>query len=198
MRLATLAALLLAVLLAPGQAPAQGKKKGPVTLEGKAAPDFNPDFALNGKKARLEDLKGKVVLIDFWAVWCSPCRVALPYLNRLHETYHKKGLEVVGLTKYYGHTDYRNGKAIRLRKNLTKEQEQEMLQRYVKGNKVPYLVQTIDVDDLLRFKVAAIPMAMLIDQKGMVVLVKFGYTEKNKQAIEKKIQELLAAEGPSK
>lgn len=60
---------------------------------GKPAPDLvgnNPD----GKEIKLSDLKGNVVLIDFWATWCGPCRAALPHIHELYKKYHDKGFEV--------------------------------------------------------------------------------------------------------
>lgn len=61
----------------------------------------NMDFTLkdmNGKDVRLADLKGKVVLVNFWATWCGPCRVEIPYFVELQEKYRSKGFFVVGIS----------------------------------------------------------------------------------------------------
>ncbi|MEN3334667.1 MAG: hypothetical protein V7641_4032, partial [Blastocatellia bacterium] len=61
----------------------------------------SPAFALkdlNGRTVRLSDFKGKVVLLNFWATWCAPCRAEMPDLVKLQNEYRSKGLQVVGMT----------------------------------------------------------------------------------------------------
>ncbi len=60
-----------------------------------------PDFSLNsynGDSYKLSDYKGKVVLLNFWATWCGPCRMEIPDFNELYNKYHKKGFEILGIS----------------------------------------------------------------------------------------------------
>ena len=61
------------------------------------APDFTLT-ALNDSVYNLKDLEDKVVLINFWATWCGPCRMEIPEFNELHKSYHEKGLEILGIS----------------------------------------------------------------------------------------------------
>ena len=69
----------------------------------KALQDINkaPDFtlqALNDSSYTLSKMAGKVVLINFWATWCGPCRMEIPEFNELYKSYHEKGLEILGIS----------------------------------------------------------------------------------------------------
>ena len=65
-------------------------------LAGKPAPDLKFKD-LNGKDVALSDLKGKVVFLNFWATWCDPCRIEIPWLIAMQEKYGPKGFTVVGV-----------------------------------------------------------------------------------------------------
>lgn len=70
---------------------------GPIgTKSGEPAPDFSVKD-LNDKNVTLADYKGKVVLVNFWATWCDPCRVEIPWLIAMQEKYGPKGFTVLGL-----------------------------------------------------------------------------------------------------
>ncbi len=66
---------------------------------GEAAPDWALKDAA-GKEVRLSDLKGKVVLLDFWATWCPPCRKVMPEIEALHQKYKDKGVAVIGVSTF--------------------------------------------------------------------------------------------------
>lgn len=64
---------------------------------GSSAPDFT--FSdLNGQKMSLSDHKGKVILLDFWATWCPPCRDSIPHLETLYQKYKERGFVVIGVS----------------------------------------------------------------------------------------------------
>jgi thiol-disulfide isomerase/thioredoxin len=66
------------------------------------------DFSLqdmSGKTVRLSDYKGKVVLLEFWATWCPPCRASVPGLEKLHKAYKDKGLVLLAVSMDDGGTD---------------------------------------------------------------------------------------------
>ena len=67
-------------------------------LRGKRAPDFSLR-TVEGKKVSLSDYKGKAVLINFWATWCAPCKIEMPWLVALHSQYAPQGFEILGVSE---------------------------------------------------------------------------------------------------
>ncbi len=65
---------------------------------GSPAPDFKL-MALDGREVALSDYRGKVVLLNFWATWCSPCKEEIPSLNALYTMLHKEGLEILAVSE---------------------------------------------------------------------------------------------------
>jgi thiol-disulfide isomerase/thioredoxin len=67
-------------------------------LQGKMAPAFTLTDT-RGQKVSLSDFKGKAVIVDFWATWCAPCKVEIPWLEQFHNEYAGQGLEIVGVSE---------------------------------------------------------------------------------------------------
>jgi len=71
-------------------------KVKPVGKNGSAAPDFELK-SLDGKQVRLSDYRGRAVLLNFWATWCAPCKIEMPWFVDLQKQYAAQGLQVIGV-----------------------------------------------------------------------------------------------------
>ena len=130
-----------------------------------------PEFVLkdaSGKLVHLSDYKGKVVLLDFWATWCGPCNVEIPWFEQFQKKYGERGFEVLGVSM-----DEDGWKAI-----TPFARAQKINYQIVLGNE-----KTGD----LYGGIQALPTAFIIDREGRIAAVEIGLGEKREfqNAIEK-------------
>ena len=136
----------------------------------RAAPDFTLR-TLDGPNLRLQEQRGRVVLVNFWATWCGPCRQEMPHLNRLYDKYRAAGFTLLGVNI---DDDARNAAGLSTKLGL----------------KFPVLLDT-DKKVSHLYDLATMPSTVLIDRDGRVRFIHLGYKDGYENTYEKQIRELL-------
>jgi thiol-disulfide isomerase/thioredoxin len=153
-------------------------------LVGGPAPDLVAAQMIDGQLRSLSELRGKVVLLDFWAMWCSPCLAAFPHLRGFQSKYGGKGFEIIGVTRFYGRSDKED--------DLSREHELKSLRDYKGRYQLSYPCLVAKMDDVTnedRYSVISLPTIILIDRLGHVRHVKRGVGEYKK--LERQIEKLV-------
>ncbi|HSI74058.1 MAG TPA: TlpA disulfide reductase family protein [Fimbriimonas sp.] len=147
----------------------------PQALKGKPLPTLKmKDLA--GKTITNSTLKGKVVLLDFWATWCGPCKAASPFMQSLHTKYAKSGLMVIGANVL----------------EFSPEAKKSGASDYKKEHKYTYTFTTGADDFVRKAGFSGIPAFVYVDRAGVVREVQMGYGEGAKAKMESTIKQLLA------
>lgn len=157
-----LSIVLIAAFAVTAHALGPGSKAPPIALK---------DFS--GKSFAWGALSGKVVLVDFWASWCAPCKQELPVLEGLYKKYKSRGFEVVGVNQ---------------------DEDRGNADKFLRRSPLSFLV----LHDAGRTVAAAyapqkMPSSYLIDRKGLVRYVHAGFKASDAAALEKEISALLDA-----
>lgn len=125
---------------------------------------------LEGKEVKLSDFKGKVVILDFWATWCPPCRKEIPHFVELQKEYGDQGLAIVGISLDEGGA--------------------EAVKPFAEKYEINYAVVMGDQEVAMSYGgIEAIPTTFVIDKEGKIVSKHVGYADK--ETFEKEIKPLL-------
>ncbi|MEL6301982.1 MAG: TlpA disulfide reductase family protein [Pseudomonadota bacterium] len=139
-------------------------------LDGKEAPDFSLQNSA-GEQVSLSDLRGEVVMINFWATWCGPCREEMPLLDEMHSRYNRVGFSLLGV-------------------NIDDDprRAEEMIESL--GVTFPVVFDsTKKVSE--QYEVNAMPVTILLDREGVVRYVHHGYKPGYEDKYLEQIRELL-------
>ena len=148
-----------------------------------APPDIQAAAWIDQTPVQLADLRGKVVLLDFWATWCVPCRQTIPKLNALHRKYGARGLVVLGLTDFEGNIE---GSA------ASRAEETAYLRRFKREKGIAYgFAVSDDKKTALNYGVVSIPTAVLLDRRGRVRFITISADEDEAALLTKMVVKLL-------
>lgn len=169
--------------------------KAQQALIGQSAHPLEVESWVNGDDISEKELEGKVVLIDFWAVWCGPCIATFPHLREWNDKYADKGLVIIGATRYYSYDWDDATDRIKKVEGLSAEDERAALVRFAAHHELKhrFMVMPKDSQFSKKYGVTGIPQAVLIDRDGKVQMIRVGSGEANAHDLEAKIEELLAA-----
>ncbi len=146
-----------------------GKEKSEPTLS--LAPDFTLQ-TLDGHEITLSKLKGKFILLDFWATWCAPCRESIPHLIQLYKTYQKDGLEVIGMN--------------------TERGDMDTVRHFVKSMDIPYPTAITPGHVERDYGVTGLPTTFLIDKEGRIREKMVGFSSEIAKQLTAKVVELIS------
>ncbi len=135
-----------------------------------AAPDFTLK-SLEGKNMRLAEQRGNVVLVNFWASWCGPCKVEMPHLNKLYDKYRAAGFTMLGV-------------------NVDEDPRTASAAANKLAMRFPVL---FDNDKLVSklYDLQSMPATVLIDRDGRVRYLHRGYRDGMEEAYDRQIRELV-------
>ena len=153
------------------------KSDNPVLIEKNPEADFEKgEFAkdfivtdLKGNNIKLSELRGKVVVLNFWFIKCKPCIIEMPHLNELKESYKDRDVEFIAITF----------------------DKKEMIEQFLIYNPFNYTIASNASDAINIYGVNSFPTNMVINQQGEIVLKEIGYRTNIKDVLKASINKLL-------
>ncbi len=140
-----------------------------IAIIGSKAPDFTLTD-LDGNKVGLSQYRGKVIVIDFWATWCPPCKDSIPFLESLYQRYKEKGLVVIGVSF---------------------DEDVELVKRFKERYIMTYPVLMGEDRIKNNYGLIAIPEMFIIGRDGVLRYHHLGFNESVPDEVEKQIKGLL-------
>ena len=144
--------------------------------ERKSAPEFSLNDS-NGQTVHLTDYKGKVVLLDFWATWCGPCKIEIPWFMEFEQQFKNRGFAVLGVSM--------------------DEDGWDAVKPYIEDHKINYrvLLGNEEISDIYG-GLDALPTTLLIDREGKIASIHIGLSM-GKEEFKDDIDHLLGASNAS-
>lgn len=140
---------------------------GPGSI-GKLAPDFELKELKSGENISLQDYRGKIVVLDFWASWCSPCKDVLPILAKIDSENHTLKVLAVNV-----------------------DDNKESAIKFINKYGLQLTALNDENNNVVRnYEIPAMPTAIIIDQKGIIRYLHIGYNKNNLEDIQKEIEEI--------
>lgn len=138
---------------------------------GQIAPDFKVT-STTGQSISQDNYRGHLLILDFFASWCQPCRISMPHLVELNLKYGKQGLQILGLS--------------------VDEDGERAVKALAEEFRINYPLALAGEMTTADFGVRAVPVMYLIDKKGRIVEVYRGYSDEMSRSLERSIKRLLA------
>ena len=140
-------------------------------LDNTAAPDFSLPKINEEGTVNLEELKGRVVYVDFWATWCPPCRKSFPWMEEMHTRYSENGLTIVAISV---------------------DSKYELAEKFVQDLKPSFISAHDPAKKTAKlYKLLAMPSSYLIDRNGKIISTHLGFKSSKTKKVEAEIKAAL-------
>lgn len=175
-------------------------KLAPHELIGKTVPELQGTWITPARADALKKLRGEVIVLDFWAIWCGPCVASFPHVQRLQDEHQGDGLVVIGVTNWYGYSwDEKANEAVRIDEDVDRAElesgdhagETLAIRRFLQSHGVEFAQLVVDRAAEADFAIEALPTLVIVDRKGIVRKVLSGRSEAVHANVRRTVRSLL-------